>query len=355
MPAATARRTAVRASPAGGRCAPVPRARIYDLYWRFAAERLAILERRLAGQPPPWTTDPVLLEYKFCNTYRAADRVSQYMIRDVCYHDEACSPADRLFQITAFRTFSLPATWRTVRDVIGRYPLIADLADGSLTRALETARARNGRLYTSAFILCPTRAYGHAAKHLNHIAMLEHMFLRGDLASRLLDAPALRDVYELLRGYPLMGDFMAYQTAVDLNYQDLLGFGENDFTQPGPGALRGLRKVFHDPGGYTPAELIYWMTERQDLEFARLGLPFAGLWGRPLHAIDVQGLFCETDKYCRVAAPELASPRSQIKSRFTPSSEPLTLFFPPMWGINDKIAPGAALRPGAAGGQQLLF
>src|SRR5215472_16725723 len=127
MPAATAPRTAGNASPAGGRRAPVPRARIYDMYWRFAAERLAILERRLAGQPPPWTTDPVLLEYKFCNTYRATDRVSQYMIRDVCYHDEPCSPADRLFQITAFRTFSLPATWRAVRDVLGRYPLIADL------------------------------------------------------------------------------------------------------------------------------------------------------------------------------------------------------------------------------------
>jgi hypothetical protein len=64
-------------------------------------------------------------------------------------------------------------------------------------------------------------------------------------------------------------------------------------------------------------------------QFARLDLPFTGLWGRPLHAIDCQGLFCETDKYCRQAAPELASPRKRIKARFTPTPEPMRLFFPP--------------------------
>jgi alpha-glutamyl/putrescinyl thymine pyrophosphorylase clade 1 len=62
-----------------------------------------------------------------------------------------------------------------------------------------------------------------------------------------------------------------------------------------------------------------WMTERQHHEFTRLSLPFGGLWGRPLHAIDCQGLFCETDKYCRAAAPELASARKRIKARFTPT------------------------------------
>jgi hypothetical protein len=62
-----------------------------------------------------------------------------------------------------------------------------------------------------------------------------------------------------------------------------------------------------------------------------------GLWGRPLQAIDCQGLFCETDKYCREAAPELASARKRIKARFSPASEPVRLFFPPKWAINDKL------------------
>jgi hypothetical protein len=316
---------------------PVPRQRIYDLYWYFAAERQQIFRRRVKSEPRPWTEDPILAGYKFCNVYRAADRVSQYVIRDVCYHSEPCGSEDRLFQITAFRTFSKPATWQAVREFLGRYPVLADLADGSFTAALGDARARNGGLYTGAFILCATSAYGQPAKHLNHIELFRHMFLHDRLGAKLLDARSLREVYDLLHGYPLMGDFMAYQTAIDLNYSSLLSFSENDFNQPGPGALRGIRKVFADPGDYGPADIIRWMTDHQDDEFARLGLPFSGLWGRPLHAIDCQGLFCETDKYCRQAAPELTSNRARIKARYTATTQPVRLFFPPKWGINDKL------------------
>jgi hypothetical protein len=258
---------------------PVPRPRIYDLYWYYASERHRMFERRLKGEPGPWTSDPILREFKFCNVFRAADRVSQYMIRDVCYHSEPCANEDRLFQITAFRTFSKTATWTTVRDILGRYPTLDDLADGAFGRALDQARERNGGLYTGAFILCATDAYGQSSKHRNHVELFRHMFLHDQLGARLLEAKSLREVYTLLHGYPLMGDFMSYQTAIDLNYSALIGFSENDFTQPGPGALRGMKKCFDDPGDYTPAEIVLWMTERQDEELTRLGLPFGGLWG----------------------------------------------------------------------------
>jgi hypothetical protein len=329
----------------------VPRSRIYDLYWYFASERQQMFTRRVGGKSRPWTSDPILAEFKFCNVYRAADRVSQYMIRDVCYHDEPCTAEDRLFQITAFRTFSKTATWDTVREFLGRYPVLDDLADGSFTIALDLARQRNGGLYTGAFILCATDAYGQSAKHRNHVELFRHMFLHDRLGARLAEARSLRAVYDLLHGYPLMGDFMSYQTAIDLNYSALLDFSENDFTQPGPGALRGIRKCFTDPGDYTPAEIVLWMTERQGQEFSRLGLPFAGMWGRPLHAIDCQGLFCETDKYCREAAPELASARTRIKARYTPTPEPIRLFFPPKWAINDDLPRQPVLSNNTKGGQ----
>ena len=182
-----------------------------------------------------------LSEFKFCNVYRAADRVSQYMIRDVCYHGEHCTPENRLFQITAFRTLSKTATWQTARDVLGRCPTLDDLADGSFGNALDQARERNGGLYTGAFILCATDAYGQSAKHRNHVELFRHMFLHDQMGARLLEAKSLREMYEILHGYPLMGDFMSYQTIIGLNYSALIGFSENDFTQAGPGALRGIR------------------------------------------------------------------------------------------------------------------
>lgn len=316
---------------------PTPRNRIYDLYWYFASERQRILERRVAGEPPPWSEDPVLNEFKFCNVFRAADRVSQYLIRSVAYHEEPCSSIDRLFQIVAFRMFSKIETWETVRGFLGHHPTLHELRDGFLTKALEFTKERNGRLYTGAFILCATNAYGHSAKYLNHIELFRQMFLRDVMGEHLLTAKSLREVYEILHRYPLMGDFMSYQVAIDLNYSDLLNFSENDFTKAGPGALRGIRKTFENAGDYSPEEIILWMVEHQEREFARLGLPFSGLWGRPLSAIDCQGLFCETDKYCREVAPELASARKRIKTRFRASREPIQFFFPPKWGINHKL------------------
>ena len=51
---------------------------VFDSYWRFAAERLAMYYRRLGDPVGPWTDDLILREYRFTNTFRAADRVSQY-------------------------------------------------------------------------------------------------------------------------------------------------------------------------------------------------------------------------------------------------------------------------------------
>lgn len=316
---------------------PAPRPRIYALYWYFASERQQVFEKRLAGEPGPWTEDTILQEYKFCNVFRAADRVSQYMIRDVCYHTEPCSDEDRLFQIVAFRTLSKSETWDNIRAFLGRQPTLADLSSGSFTDAIEHAIELQDSIYTGAFILCANNAYGQSKKYLNHVELFRHMFLADNLGKKLQAAQSLNAVFALLRSYPLMGNFMAYQTAIDLNYSSLINFDENDFTVPGPGALRGMQKVFEDLGDYEPTEIIQWMVDHQEAEFKRLKLPPATLFGRKLHAIDCQGLFCETDKYCREAAPELASARKRIKARFSETPRPISYFFPPKWDINDKI------------------
>lgn len=313
---------------------PKPRAGIYELYWTFASRRQAAFEARVAGRPYPWTDDPIIQVFKFCNVYRATDRVSQYMIRDVAYGtDRDTTARDRIFQITAFRTFSRIATWKALIEELGGAPRLVHLESGEFGQALDRVRDRFGTLYTGAFILCANKAFGFQEKHRNHVALFRHMFIDNACAERVMQAPTLGNVVELLQRFPLMGPFMAYQTAIDLNYSDVLDFNENDFTQAGPGALRGLKKAFTSLGDFSPSDAILWMADRQQQEFERLQLPFTGLFGRSLHAIDCQGLFCELDKYCREAAPELASARSRIKARYQGASERLDLFFPPKWNL----------------------
>lgn len=86
------------------------------------------------------------------------------------------------------------------------------------------------------------------------------------------------------------------------------------------------------------------MVDRQEREFARLGLRFRSLWGRPLHAIDCQNLFCEVDKYSRVAFPHFRSNRVRIKATFASNASPLEPFYPPKWGLNSTIVADRAAR-----------
>jgi hypothetical protein len=328
------------------RSPPQPRPGVYQLYWAFASRRQAAFEARLTGQARPWTDDRILQTYKFCNVFRAADRVSQFMIRDVAYGQDPESTArDCIFQIVAFRTFSKIETWRGVAETLGGTPRLEHLRSGAFEKALDRVKSATGGLYTGAFILCANKAFGFDEKHRNHVGLFKHMFLENACAERILQAPSLEDVVALLESFPLLGPFMAYQTAIDLNYSELLNFSENDYTQAGPGALRGLTKAFTTLGDYTPAETILWMVEQQDAEFARLGLPFRGLFGRQLHSIDCQGLFCELDKYCREAVPELASARSRIKAKYVAAFGDMELFFPPKWGLPSGAVVKAAAVP----------
>jgi alpha-glutamyl/putrescinyl thymine pyrophosphorylase clade 1 len=315
---------------------PINRPLIYDLYWQFASRRQAAFDRRASGKPRPWSDDPIIERFKFCNVFRAADRVSQYMIRTVACAPSTGAAADRLFRIIAFRTFSQVDTWNGLMQRLNRPPVLEDLASGAFEAALDDIKRERGGLYTGAFILCATKAFGFDEKHRNHVALFKHMFFEQYAAERILGANSFEHVVKILQSFPLTGPFMSYQIATDINYSDLIEFDENDYTQAGPGALRGIKKAFVSLGDFTPSDIIKRMVDRQEAEFNRLELPFHGLWGRPLHAIDCQGLFCELDKYCREAVPELTNARSRIKARFRPSSEPIRFCFPAKWGLNNR-------------------
>ena len=70
-----------------------------------------------------------------------------------------------------------------------------------------------------------------------------------------------------------------------------------------------------------------------------MGITFPSLPGRQLQLIDVQNLFCEVDKYARVAYPQFttAEGRQRIKQRFQPSTGTLPLWYPPKWGVNEEL------------------
>lgn len=151
----------------------------------------------------------------------------------------------------------------------------------------------------------------------------------------------MKSAYEAVLDYPGLGPFLAFQYTIDLNYSSLLDFDESDFVVAGPGALDGMAKCFGNAKGFDPAHVIYEMVERQGDEFSRLGIDFAGLFGRSLKPIDCQNLFCEISKYARAAHPEALglSGRTRIKQRYRADGGALTATptFPPKWGLKGSV------------------
>jgi 5-hmdU DNA kinase, helical domain len=183
-----------------------------------------------------------------------------------------------------------------------------------------------------------SKCFGQSLKHRSHLKLIE-MMMADSLPRRICDTKSMQQVFDLLRSYPMIGDFLAYQYAIDLNYSELTNFSEMSFVVPGPGAKDGIRKCFSDFGGLSEVDLIKCMADRQEDEFKRLDIDFQSLWGRPLQLIDCQNLFCEVDKYARIAHPDIMgiSGRTRIKQKFKLKSEPIEFFYPPKWGINDAV------------------
>ncbi|WP_406324897.1 putative DNA base hypermodification protein [Streptomyces sp. NBC_01617] len=320
-------------APAGVRVAgrllrPTP---VFDTYWRFAAARQAVYEARMAGGPGPFTSDPILTRYRFTNCYRAADRVSQALIGDVIYRGDQ-GWEEVFFRTLLFKIFNKASTWQLLGDAFGEVRW--DTYDyGSYNRVLSSAFASGQRLYSAAYIVPPPQL-GEQRKHSNHLRLLEKIMTSGG-PERVLSAPTLREAYEVLLGYPAIGPFLAYQYVIDLNYAAQMPFSEMDFVVAGPGARDGIRKCFGPGANGIEADIIRYMADMQDEHFARLGLSFRGLRGRRLQLIDCQNLFCEVDKYARVAHPDIAgiSGRSRIKQSYRPDAAPMAAWFPPKWNL----------------------
>lgn len=307
---------------------------VFDTYWKFATERQNIFFNKIAKQEV-LTNDTIFLRHKFTNAYRASDRVSQYLIKDIIYQKENYSRQDILFRIILFKIFNKISTWQLLEGEIGNIR-VETFNFNRYGTILSEARKAKEAIYSGAYIMTSGKSiFGYDFKHENHLKLIEQYILESRFLESIQNCKTLESLYSLLRDLPTIGNFLAYQYAIDINYSELTNFSEMDFVMPGPGAKDGIRKCFVSYGDYSEADIIHWVTDNQEKEFERLNLDFRNLGGRPLQLIDCQNLFCETDKYARVAHPDIIgySDRKRIKQVYKSSKNEIEYFYPPKWKL----------------------
>lgn len=310
---------------------------VFNTYWKFATARQNIFFNRVEGDAFPWTDDPILKTYKFTNVYRASDRVSQFLIKSVIYN-KLWDFEDTFFRVLLFKTFNRIRTWEYLENRLGVISF-KSFSVGTYISILNELAQLKEPIYSGAYIMASGKSSFHQnRKYANHIMLIDYM-MKGRLPFKIEAADTMKEIFDLLLDFPTIGSFLAYQYTIDLNYSEHFSFGENDFVKAGPGALSGIEKCFGTSSNLNQEYVIRYMVDEQEKEFQRLGLEFKTLWGRPLQLIDCQNLFCEVDKYARLAHPEIISTQSRkrIKQQYKAPKKKIDYWFPPKWNINGKI------------------
>ena len=310
----------------------IKRTEVYDLYWYFACERQNIFYKKLNGEKAPWTNDPILNTYKFCNSYRVNDRVSQYLLKNVIYNGKSYSKEDTIYRIILFKLFNLQSTWELLNKECGEI-ILKNFNQELYSKVLTNAINNKIKIYNDAYISCANKAFGYNHKHDNHLALLNKMFIEDRMQEKILKCKTMAEAFYIIKSYPLIGNFMAYQLVTDINYSDSVNWQEDEFTVAGPGSIRGIKKCFISKGNYSNEDIIKYMCNHQDEEFRKLNLNFKRLGNRPLQLIDCQNIFCELDKYCRQAIPDLKSNRTKIKKKYSEQKKKIEYMYPPKWNI----------------------
>jgi len=313
----------------------IKRDEIYDLYWYFACERQNIFMKKKNGNKHPWTNDEILREYKFCNSYRVNDRVSQYLLKNVIYNGKTYTNKDMIFRIVLFKIFNKESTWEYLINSFGDITL-DNFNEKKYSKVLNNLIDNSISIYNDAYISCATKAFGYNKKHDNHLALLDKMFNLDKVYKKIINAKSMEEGFNILKSYPLIGNFMAYQLVTDINYSDVVNWKEDEFTVAGPGSKRGIKKCFISKGKLKDEDIIKYMYLNQEDEFKRLHLDFKKLGNRKLQLIDIQNLFCELDKYLRVYKPSLKSNRSKIKKKYIAKPNKIDYMYPPKWNIDSS-------------------
>lgn len=250
----------------------------------FVSERHRVWEQRQAGEPQPWTGDPVLATRKFTNVFRLLDPGSQFVMTDLLADDP--DEFEFLARCLLYRITNLPEAWRSFEGDLS----LVERPD-EFRAHLHARKARGERVFSGAYMI-----WGGTVKGVDKI---DHVFgvLEGAAPglADFLTADTQRERFEALEGCRGMGAFNAMQVLTDFGYST--EYREDDFVIPGPGALKGASAL-----GMGGAEAIEWGWETlHGLDDQPL------IWGSKnrghfLSRMDVQNCLCEFSKYVRFAS-----------------------------------------------------
>jgi hypothetical protein len=266
---------------------------------RWIEERKAIRLRRERGEPPPWTDDPILAAYSFCNVRREDDRVTRWIA--TYWRTPHADDPDLWFAMAVARYVNWPDTLAALG-----YPVPWDREQFV---AVLDAR-RKGKVWGAAYNISNG---GKSEPKIQHVTgVLDGLWNRRARVRPRAD-DSLLSFHGRLRLCDGMGEFTSAQVVADVKYVAPLRSARDwtTFAASGPGSRRGLNRVLGRPVETSWREDDWRAALRKLREAIMPDLERIGLGD--LHAQDLQNCLCEVDKYERARLGE-----GKPKRKFVP-------------------------------------
>jgi len=282
-------------------------------YWQIERENIR-LQKEVSQLPPPWTNDSILQEYKFCQVFREDDRTTRWFREHI--REPMKNSPDVLMATVIFRWFNWIPTGRTLIEhgLLKRW---------DRKKAIEEI-TKQPKWITGAYII---KTPNGMDKVTGVAECVSHMWQdREYLVKKIIKTESLEDTWTLLRDYPYMGPFMAYEVVTDLRHTYLLEDAKDVLTwgNAGPGAMRGLNRLTGRELGYSKRSHD-WVGEMQELyKIVQTKLPPHILQRNDMRyeMREIEGGLCEFDKYSRIVKGE-GRTRSIYKENNLPMVEDL--------------------------------
>jgi hypothetical protein len=264
----------------------------YAPLFSWIKEREQIRLRKDRGDNRPWTDDPILTTYRFCNVRREDDRVTVWV------RDNIRAPFANHEFLWLMMCIARQVNWpETLAELIsaGAWPNCADFNPALITTVLNNRKARGEKIYTGAYMISAPAQKGADKQAYIAETVIGALWGRREIFSNWSGA-TLQRTHERISRSNGWGPFMAYQAVVDMRFTRLLESAEDrsSWAAAGPGTIRGLNRLHSRQvdaalsQGQALAEMraIYKVVEAET--------------GVAMDFSDVPNILCETDKYLRV-------------------------------------------------------
>ena len=285
-----------------------------DRLLAFTEEREAIRRRRAERKAWPWTKDPILREWSFCNVKREEDRVTRWIAAN--WREPYADDPDLWFAMVVARLVNKPETLAELG-----YPVpwnrklflevMAEIGKGSYGGAYMIHADNVKR---PGMAPRPTPVY--QADVLFDPLWAERVEIRPRRGDTLAAFDGIFRQLQDDKAIESLGPFYIGQIIADLKYVEPLKSAKDWWTYcvPGPGSQRGLNRIL---GRAVNASWVEseWRAEMRRLhediapDLEQLGI------GR-LHRQDLNNVLCEFDKYERTRLGE-----GKPKRRFVPTTD----------------------------------